>query len=242
MHKTCKYTRDPGRKKQQTDRWQLAVETQNLGTGDCEDSAILLTDWLLARGIEAKVALGKYGDIGGHAWCVARVDDREYLLESTMEGNPDIDRPPLVSRVGSRYVPEVMFDRWHIYVRAFPQKPWDGDYWSEKNWIALDPRANRAAEDPLANRHPAGPETPSEMSQSPGAWLDPSRMAYIKRIQSEAAPFLKLRDMGSKSGQWRLSAATPGWEEPQRTPWSETLEALEPAPMAEPVPAPDSGG
>jgi predicted transglutaminase-like cysteine proteinase len=135
----CKYTKDNTRQNEERDIWQTALETQSLGQGDCEDSSIMLVDWLLARGFQARVVLGHYGDMGGHAWVVVRLDGTDYLLEST-EGPPNLEQPPYVSDVGARYVPDTLFDRDAIYVRAKPRDRFNGDYWSAKHWIRLQPR------------------------------------------------------------------------------------------------------
>ena len=140
VHAHCAYTKDPGERRAQTDRWQSAMETQRIQRGDCEDSSIFLADWLMARGFKARVALGRYGDIGGHAWVVVRIGDKDFLLEST-EGRPDPENPPFVSVVGGRYLPEILFDRFAIYSPKNPTQKWSGDYWSSKVWAEVDPRA-----------------------------------------------------------------------------------------------------
>lgn len=206
-----RYVRDPGEGKQATDRWQTALETLTLGQGDCEDTSILLADWLLARGFEVRVALGKYGDIGGHAWCVVRVDDKEYLLETTSEGNPSLDYPPLVSRVGSRYVPEVLFDRWAIYVRSAPRQLWNGDYWTERNWIRIEPRVRPALDQALASQ---GSELRTHSNQAFSIQrdlTDPSRFAFSQRSDPSAAPFLRLEDIEVNDPSWRLKTPEAEW-------------------------------
>jgi len=115
------------------------LQTISRGKGDCEDSALLLADWLLSRGFEVRVALGRYGDMGQHAWCVAKVDGIDYLLEST-EGSPNPDKPAYAADVGSRYVPDLLFDRTHIYVRAKPRERFDGSYWGTRSWVTLTPK------------------------------------------------------------------------------------------------------
>lgn len=140
VHSHCSYTKDPGERRSQTDRWQMAAETQRIQQGDCEDSSIFLADWLTSRGFKARVALGRYGDIGGHAWVVVQLGDKDYLLEST-EGRPDPENPPFVSKVGARYLPEILFDRFTIYSPRNPSQKWGGDYWSPKVWAAVEPRA-----------------------------------------------------------------------------------------------------
>jgi len=115
------------------DAWQTAEETQALGLGDCEDSSILLTDWLLVRGFRARVAIGRYAERGAHAWVVVQLDGKDYLLEST-EYPVSTQRPPLLKEVGSRYVPELLFDRLAIFIRKKPDSLWNGDFWGEKTW------------------------------------------------------------------------------------------------------------
>jgi len=206
-----RYVRDPGEGKQATDRWQTALETLTIGQGDCEDSAILLADWLLARGFQVRVALGKYGDIGGHAWCVVKVDEKEYLLETTSEGNPSLDYPPLVSRVGSRYVPEVLFDRWAIYVRNAPRQLWNGDYWTERNWIRIEPRVRPAIDHTLADqssRLRIGQQHAYSLQRD---LTDPSKLAFSQRSDPSAAPFLRLEDIETNDPSWRVKTPEAEW-------------------------------
>lgn len=127
------YLPDSADGNEDNDAWQTALETQRLGTGDCEDSAIYLTDWLNARGFEARVAVGHYAERGGHAWVVVRLDGKTYLLETTnLESNTQ--EPPLASDVGARYVPDATIDRTGFYSRSDPTSLWDGDYWSPRKW------------------------------------------------------------------------------------------------------------
>lgn len=137
----CHYVLDHG--DDQQDAWQTAQQTQALGQGDCEDSSILLADWLISREFEARVALGRYAERGGHAWVVVRLDGQDYLLEST-EGSPEASRPPLLAEVGSRYVPEVLFDHLSFYIRKEPQQLWNNDYWHESTWHRVAPRPRHA--------------------------------------------------------------------------------------------------
>ncbi len=133
----CRYTADAG--DDDNDAWQTAQETQALGTGDCEDSAILLADWLIARSFQARVALGRYAERGGHAWVVVRLDGKDYLLEST-EGASHAQRPPLLEEVGSRYVPELLFDPQAFYTSKQDAGAWKGDYWDDNAWQRVVPR------------------------------------------------------------------------------------------------------
>jgi hypothetical protein len=220
VHQNCAYTRDPGAKKARTDRWQTALETQSRGMGDCEDSSIFLADWLLSRGYEVRVALGKYGEIGGHAWCVVRLDGVEYLLESTSEGRPDFDQPPLVSRIGSRYVPEVLFDRHKLYVRKTIHQTWNGDYWTADNWLPIQPPGVAAPSitQSAGRRTAAAPQfskdSPPPFQSVQRDFFNNSSLAYAHRTDRQAAPFLHLEQSGHQNGDddnaWQFPAAIPG--------------------------------
>jgi len=195
VHGNCIYTRDPGLKKNATDAWQTSLETQRLGQGDCEDSAIYLCDWLITRGYNARVALGRYGDLGGHAWVVVKMNDVEYLLEST-ESAPDPRDPPLVSKIGSRYVPEVMFDRFALYVRTIPGQAWrtQDTYFSQKLWSRIEPRTLNPSSEPI---HTAG--TSAESGK-----VDPSKMARTSQPSPAAAPFLELEEIPRGAPVWQM--------------------------------------
>jgi hypothetical protein len=215
VHTNCTYTRDPGIQKEKSDRWQTALETQTRGRGDCEDSSIFLADWLTSRGYEVRVALGKYGDIGGHAWCVVRLDGKEYLLESTSEGRPDFDQPPLVSRIGSRYIPEVLFDRFNLYVRQSNHQIWNGDYWSSDQWISIKQSASSEQDMTLSasvQREPENLHTwiyPSMQSVQKD-FFSSSRLAYTYRTDPRGRPFFRLEQTVDQPTPWQFPAAIPG--------------------------------
>ncbi|MCW0217573.1 MAG: transglutaminase-like domain-containing protein [Prosthecobacter sp.] len=203
VHSNCVYTKDPGLKKEATDAWQTSLETQQKGLGDCEDSAIFLCDWLLSRGFQARVALGRYGDMGGHAWVVVKLDDKEYLLEST-EGRPDPSNPPLVSRVGSRYVPEIMFDRYALYVRSTPGQSWKGDYWSSKIWTRVEPRSLKSRLRPTSLESAKSDPT----TESAGG-----RIARTSRPNPAVAPFMELEEIPKDASVWQMPLSL-GQEKP----------------------------
>ena len=203
VHKHCAYTLDPdGKKQQQTDCWQTALETQNKQRGDCEDSSIFLAEWLASQGFQVRIALGKYGDMGGHAWCVVRLDGNDYLLEST-EGKPDLNNPPLADIVGSRYVPEVLFDRNAIYVRSKARQTWTGDYWSNRAWTRIDPR-NPSASISSNTGDSAGTQHLSvDTRQASRFFVDKSRMAITQSPQPALAPYTDLVSV-PRGSKWEL--------------------------------------
>lgn len=204
VHRHCKYTLDPETKKSQLDAWQTSLETENLQRGDCEDSSIFLADWLTEQGFQVRVVLGRYGDMGGHAWCVVRLDGNDYLLESTT-GRPDPLNPPLSDIVGSRYVPEVEFDRKAIYVRNKPKQQWGGDYWSPKVWLRVEPRNPGVTS--------LGKDNAAKISQVLSVTtrladrfvVDKSRLAITQNPQPAVAPFANLGEIPAGS-RWQLTA------------------------------------
>lgn len=120
------------------DIWQRARETWSLRHGDCEDSSLVLADWLRANGFDAKVVLGEH-DGEGHAWVVLHMDGHDYLLEST-GGRGNYHRTPPRAAADPMYVPDAMFNETGIWYRK--TKGWTGDYRSESLWGPgpVDPR------------------------------------------------------------------------------------------------------
>ena len=78
---TCRYLSDRehfGR----ADVWQLAEDTYLRRKGDCEDTSILLADWLAALGHDTQVVLGRVRGGRNHAWVVFRDEEKHYILET----------------------------------------------------------------------------------------------------------------------------------------------------------------
>lgn len=93
------------------DIWQTSPETYVKMTGDCEDHAILLADWMISLGYDARVVTGTLGG-DGHAWVVLYKDGNEYLLEATSKASNR--RFPLVS-LHPEYAPRIMFNRDYFW-------------------------------------------------------------------------------------------------------------------------------
>lgn len=71
------------------DYWQTPEETLSMGTGDCEDVAILTVSLLRALGWSSKeafVVTGVMTDGVGHAWVVAKEGSRWRIFEPTAKG------------------------------------------------------------------------------------------------------------------------------------------------------------
>jgi len=161
---TVEYVPDSADGVEDNDAWQFAHETERLGTGDCEDSSIYLADWLASRGFEVRVALGRYGEKGGHAWVVVRLEGNCYLLEAT-DSHANVSHPPMVAETSKLYVPDALFDREATYVRRFPTTVWSGDYFAPDQWTRVEPPGVKSAE-PVATRVNG---TTNAMAKSPAA-------------------------------------------------------------------------
>ncbi|MCB1064900.1 MAG: transglutaminase domain-containing protein [Verrucomicrobiae bacterium] len=123
----------------QSEAWKLPSQTWHDAAGDCEDTSLLLADALHSVGIEARVAVGWNIHIGQHAWCVARIGDRQWILETTLSLKEG-EAPELrtVADAAEEYQPEQLFDREQLYFRGDgKERAGCGDYWAASNWSGL---------------------------------------------------------------------------------------------------------
>ncbi len=114
------------------DIWQTSVQTYALMRGDCEDQAILLADWMIGLGHDARVVVGTANG-EGHAWVVLFEDNKEYLLESTSKASRR--RFPLVS-FHPEYIPYFMFNRDDFWVIE-SQKQGQWNRFTPRGWVRL---------------------------------------------------------------------------------------------------------
>ena len=90
--------------------WQSSRQAFYNTRGDCEDHALVLADWLISMGYDARVVLGDFNG-EGHAWVVVFHEGREFLLEATSKRKKmDWNLYPLAS-LQTDYQPEYMFNR-----------------------------------------------------------------------------------------------------------------------------------
>lgn len=117
---------------QRGDVWQNSAQAWVHLRGDCEDHAMILADWLLAEGFDARVVLGSYrGE--GHAWVVAFLQGQVYLLEATdKQAGKSWQHVPLAA-LASDYHAEFMFNRDKFWVRKAqaPQPDYQSAQWLE---------------------------------------------------------------------------------------------------------------
>ncbi len=70
------------------DFWQLPLETEKLGTGDCDDMAIWLYSKLIKEGIDdVRLVLGNYksGKLSVHMWVDWYQDGQVFILDPTID-------------------------------------------------------------------------------------------------------------------------------------------------------------
>jgi len=94
--------------------WQTSKEAYYRLRGDCEDHAILLADWLIELGYDARVVAGKHKN-EGHAWVVLIYKNKEYVLEATSKRQSRI--LPLALALPD-YHPSYMFNRKYTWINT----------------------------------------------------------------------------------------------------------------------------
>lgn len=97
--------------------WQTSRQAFFYPRGDCEDHALLLADWLIAMGEDARVVLGDMKG-GGHAWVVLFRNGEEFLLEATSKRGVGRNRPYPLARLHPDYHPQYMFNRHYFWVNS----------------------------------------------------------------------------------------------------------------------------
>ncbi|MBU0469575.1 MAG: transglutaminase-like domain-containing protein [Candidatus Omnitrophica bacterium] len=102
-----KYKSDFSILSRRQDAWQTSRQAYRLKRGDCEDHSILLADWLIELGYDARVVIGEQ-NWSGHAWVVVFKDGKQHLIEATKKDATPQFRPV---RNKFAYRPYVMFNR-----------------------------------------------------------------------------------------------------------------------------------
>lgn len=136
--------------------WQNSAQAWQALRGDCEDHAILLADWLISEGIDARVVVGKYQS-EGHAWVVAIRQGQAFLLEATDKRlGKSWNHYPLAS-LNQHYQPEMMFNRKQFWVNTGSKDR--GDYLGQ-HWQL------RATYQNIFDQKTAGDTTAGKVSQT----------------------------------------------------------------------------
>lgn len=106
-----KYKRDFSVFSMRQDAWQTSRQAYRTRKGDCEDHSILLADWLIELGYDARVVVGMH-NWEGHAWVVLFKDGKQYLIEATDKDKTQKFRPV---RNTFAFRPDVMFNREYFW-------------------------------------------------------------------------------------------------------------------------------
>ncbi|WKD49570.1 transglutaminase domain-containing protein [Microbulbifer spongiae] len=117
-----------------SDVWQTSRQAYYQKRGDCEDHAILLADWLIELGVDARVALGTHKG-QGHAWVVAIVDNQEYLLEATSKRRQSSWQAMPLAALAEGYNVEFQFNRHFFWAKRSqaPTHKYRGSHWIKKS-------------------------------------------------------------------------------------------------------------
>ena len=99
------------------DVWQSSRQAYLYSRGDCEDHALILADWLIAMGEDARVVVGSWNG-EGHAWVSLFKDGQEYLLEATKKSGLGRNKPYPLAKLHTNYVPEYMFNDRYFWVNT----------------------------------------------------------------------------------------------------------------------------
>ncbi|MEO0369628.1 MAG: transglutaminase-like domain-containing protein [Pseudomonadota bacterium] len=97
------------------DVWQNSYQAFLQSHGDCEDHALLLADWLIGLGFDARVVVGEIANQGGHAWVILIADGREYVLEATTKRVPKNINDFMLASRAIDYLPHIQFNRTHLW-------------------------------------------------------------------------------------------------------------------------------
>jgi len=114
----------------QPDVWQSSRQSFFYPQGDCEDHAVLLADWLISMGEDARVTIGDWNG-SGHAWVVLFKNGREYLLEATQKRGVSRNTSYPLAVLFTQYTPEYMFNREYFWTNTGSKFTTS---YSGKNW------------------------------------------------------------------------------------------------------------
>jgi hypothetical protein len=121
------------------DVWQNSKQAYYYTRGDCEDHAIILADWLISMGIDARVVIGTHKKTG-HAWVIFFADGKEYLLEPTSKRKTRTTGaiPPASLMVD--YHPACQFnrDRFWVNTGSLFTTRYSGPNWKMKSRFAAE--------------------------------------------------------------------------------------------------------
>jgi hypothetical protein len=102
------------------DVWQNSKQAFYNNMGDCEDHSLVLADWLISMGEDAKVVIGKYKD-QAHAWVILNKNNKTYLLEATSKIRKTNWQHYPLAKYETNYKPKYMFNRKYFWYNTGSQ-------------------------------------------------------------------------------------------------------------------------
>jgi hypothetical protein len=123
--------------------WQNSKEAFFNTRGDCEDHALVLADWLIDMGIDARVVLGNY-EKQGHAWVVVLKGSDVFLLEATSKQKRKKWRHYPLAKFEPKYHPKCMFNRKYFWLNTGSIYTTDyvGGHWVIKSKFSRNSKQN----------------------------------------------------------------------------------------------------
>jgi len=108
----------------QRDIWQSSYEAHQNPSGDCEDYAVALADWLIEIGHDARVVIG-YRKTEYHVWVVLFQEGEVFLLEATSNKPRFRNLAYPKAALATEYEPVYMFNREKFWVNTGSRKTTD---------------------------------------------------------------------------------------------------------------------
>ena len=138
------------------DVWQSSRQAFYYPRGDCEDHAVVLADWLIEMGEDARVVVVDM-DGGGHDWVVLFKEGKEFLLEATKKVGLSRNKPYPLAMLYPGYHPKYMFNREHFWENTGSKltTQYSTDKWQKKsryNFLPFDSRFGSKEEDIFRRR------------------------------------------------------------------------------------------
>lgn len=119
--------------------WQNSAQAFKYPRGDCEDHALILADWLISEGVDARVVGGKYKNIG-HAWVVAIINNKEYILEATSKRASNNWNSYPLAKLAINYHAQYMFNRTDFWIKktSAPNYSYKDNHWHKSSFFKND--------------------------------------------------------------------------------------------------------
>jgi Transglutaminase-like superfamily len=117
-----------------SDVWQLPAELVRQGSGDCEDHAVLIVDWLLEKGFDARVVDGYMDSVNegnGHAWAVVFNPDIKDFVVIEATSKRFLKSYPL-AKSAQTLIPHYMWNRSTFWENTGFPKNFD---YSSSLWV-----------------------------------------------------------------------------------------------------------